>query len=259
MGARRPARHAPCSVFGALAAIACFVAAGALMLFVAVPAAGDDGLFARAGGTAAAAVRWPCWWSRPLAGVDEATGSSDQARRHRPWRSPSPGCCCSRSCPTVPASSPSAAAGADRGSASACSFSPNSRLLSRPGPARPRRGGRRLLSTSRLLGQTLAAVTVGILLAGGAGLGPVPLFVACALAVVAALCSLARYKSVTRAGGTMATYARIDFARPSEAGASGHRRSACGPRSLPAQGLTAPNPAPFPRRSRGFRPISRRP
>ena len=58
-----------------------------------------------------------------------------------------------------------------------------------------------LLSTSRLLGQTLAAVSVGILLAMGAGLGPVPLFVSVALAVVAALCSLARYKSVTKAGG----------------------------------------------------------
>jgi len=50
----------------------------------------------------------------------------------------------------------------------------------------------------------MAAVTVGILLAGGAGLGPVPLFVSCALAVVAALCSLARFRSVRRAGGTMA-------------------------------------------------------
>jgi DHA2 family multidrug resistance protein-like MFS transporter len=46
---------------------------------------------------------------------------------------------------------------------------------------------------------------VGILLASGGGLGPTPLFVACALAVVAALCSMARFWSVTRAGGTMAT------------------------------------------------------
>jgi len=62
-----------------------------------------------------------------------------------------------------------------------------------------------LLSTSRLLGQTMAAVVVGILLASGAGLGPTPLFVACALAVVAALCSMARFWSVTKAGGTMAS------------------------------------------------------
>jgi hypothetical protein len=32
-----------------------------------------------------------------------------------------------------------------------------------------------------------------------------PLMVSCALAVVAALCSLARFRSVTRAGGTMAS------------------------------------------------------
>ena len=46
---------------------------------------------------------------------------------------------------------------------------------------------------------------LGILLATGAGLGPTPLFVACALAVVAALCSLARFRSVMKAGGTMAS------------------------------------------------------
>jgi len=84
-------------------------------------------------------------------------------------------------------------------------FSPNSRLLIGQAPRERAAAAGGLLSTSRLLGQTLAAVTVGILLAGGAGLGPVPLFVACALAVVAALCSLARFRSVTRAGGTMAT------------------------------------------------------
>jgi DHA2 family multidrug resistance protein-like MFS transporter len=84
-------------------------------------------------------------------------------------------------------------------------FAPNSRLLIGQAPRNRAAAAGGLLSTSRLLGQTMAAVTVGILLAGGAGLGPVPLFVSCALAVVAALCSLARYKSVTRAGGTMAT------------------------------------------------------
>jgi MFS transporter, DHA2 family, multidrug resistance protein len=84
-------------------------------------------------------------------------------------------------------------------------FAPNSRLLIGQAPRERAAAAGGLLSTSRLLGQTLAAVTVGILLAGGAGLGPVPLYVAVALAVVAALCSLARYKSVTRAGGTMAT------------------------------------------------------
>ncbi len=84
-------------------------------------------------------------------------------------------------------------------------FAPNSRLLIGQSPRNRAAAAGGLLSTSRLLGQTMAAVVVGILLAGGAGLGPVPLFVACALAVVAALCSLARFRSVTKAGGTMAT------------------------------------------------------
>jgi DHA2 family multidrug resistance protein-like MFS transporter len=84
-------------------------------------------------------------------------------------------------------------------------FAPNSRLLIGQAPRDRAAAAGGLLSTSRLLGQTMAAVTVGILLAGGAGLGATPLFVAIALSVVAALCSLARYKSVTKAGGTMAT------------------------------------------------------
>ena len=80
-------------------------------------------------------------------------------------------------------------------------FAPNSRLLIGQAPRDRAAAAGGLLSTSRLLGQTLGAVTVGILLAGGAGLGRAPLFVACALAVVAALCSLARFRSVTKAGG----------------------------------------------------------
>ncbi|HLV08221.1 MAG TPA: MFS transporter, partial [Croceibacterium sp.] len=83
-------------------------------------------------------------------------------------------------------------------------FAPNSRLLIGQAPKDRAAAAGGLLSTSRLLGQTVAAVVVGILLAGGMGVGPTPLFVACALAVVAALCSLARYKSVIRAGATMA-------------------------------------------------------
>ncbi len=84
-------------------------------------------------------------------------------------------------------------------------FSPNSRLLIGQAPRERAAAAGGLLSTSRLLGQTLGAVTVGILLASGAGLGPVPLFVSMALAVVAALCSLARYQSVTKSGATLAS------------------------------------------------------
>ena len=71
-------------------------------------------------------------------------------------------------------------------------FAPNSRLLIGRAPRERAAAAGGLLSTSRLLGQTLAAVAVGILLAGGLGLGST-LFVSCALAVVAALCSLARF------------------------------------------------------------------
>ena len=74
-------------------------------------------------------------------------------------------------------------------------FAPNSRLLIGRAPKERAAAAGGLLSTSRLLGQTLAAVVVGILLAAGAGTGPTPLLVSCALAVVAALCSVARFRS----------------------------------------------------------------
>jgi DHA2 family multidrug resistance protein-like MFS transporter len=73
-------------------------------------------------------------------------------------------------------------------------FAPNTRLIiSRAPPERSAAAGG-LLSTSRLFGQTLAAVVVGMLLAGGMGLGPSPMVLSCALCVVAALCSLQRYR-----------------------------------------------------------------
>ena len=84
-------------------------------------------------------------------------------------------------------------------------FAPNSRLLIGQAPKTRAAAAGGLLSTSRLSGQTLAAAIVGILLATGLGLGPVPMLVACALSVVAALCSFARYTTLTRAGYTMAT------------------------------------------------------
>ncbi|MFB0611650.1 MFS transporter [Aurantiacibacter poecillastricola] len=72
-------------------------------------------------------------------------------------------------------------------------FSPNSRLLIGRAPRDRAAAAGGLLSTSRLFGQTMAAVVIGIVLAGGLGLGPVPLYVSCVLAVVAALCSMARF------------------------------------------------------------------
>jgi len=78
-------------------------------------------------------------------------------------------------------------------------FAPNSRLLIGRAPRNRAAAAGGLLSTSRLLGQTMAAVVVGILLAGGMGMGPTPLLVACALAVVAALCSMARFRTMRAA------------------------------------------------------------
>ena len=72
-------------------------------------------------------------------------------------------------------------------------FSPNSRLLIGRAPKERAAAAGGLLSTSRLLGQTLAAVAVGILLAGGLGTGATPMLFSCGLAVVAALCSFARF------------------------------------------------------------------
>ena len=79
-------------------------------------------------------------------------------------------------------------------------FAPNSRLLIGRAPKNRAAAAGGLLSTSRLLGQAMAAVVVGILLAGGLGLGPAPLLVACALAAVAALCSVARFRRVKAVG-----------------------------------------------------------
>ncbi len=73
-------------------------------------------------------------------------------------------------------------------------FAPNTRLVMANAPRDRSAAAGGLYSTSRLFGQTLAAVLVGILLAGNLGLGPVPMYVSCGLAVVAAACSLTRYR-----------------------------------------------------------------
>jgi DHA2 family multidrug resistance protein-like MFS transporter len=87
-------------------------------------------------------------------------------------------------------------------------FAPNSRLLIGQAPKARAAAAGGLLSTSRLSGQTLAAAMVGILLSLGLGLGPTPMLVACALSVVAALCSFARYTTVKRSGATLADLKR---------------------------------------------------
>jgi DHA2 family multidrug resistance protein-like MFS transporter len=73
-------------------------------------------------------------------------------------------------------------------------FAPNTRLLISRAPRDRAAAAGGLLSTSRLFGQTMAAVVVGMLLAGGLGMGPVPMLLACGLAMLAAVCSVTRYK-----------------------------------------------------------------
>ena len=191
--------------FSALGAIACFIAAGSLMLSLPFRLEEAMGYAPQEVGHAAAAVPADDAGGGAARRVDERPHRADQARRYRDGASRSPGCCCWRSCPTHPGETAIAWRLALTALGFGLFFAPNSRLLIGQAPRERAAAAGGLLSTSRLLGQTLAAVTVGILLAGGAGLGPHPLFVACALAVVAALCSLARFRSVTRAGGTMAT------------------------------------------------------
>ncbi|MXO64762.1 MFS transporter [Altererythrobacter endophyticus] len=74
-------------------------------------------------------------------------------------------------------------------------FAPNSRLLIGRAPKDRAAAAGGLLSTSRLLGQTMAAVVVGILLSSGLGVGAWPLAVSGALALVSAICSLVRFRS----------------------------------------------------------------
>ena len=80
-------------------------------------------------------------------------------------------------------------------------FAPNSRLLIGRAPRHRAAAAGGLLSTARLAGQALAAAEVGILFAHGAGFGPLPMALSCAFAVIAALCCLARFRSVRASGG----------------------------------------------------------
>ena len=73
-------------------------------------------------------------------------------------------------------------------------FAPNSRLIIGSAPRARSASAGGLLSTSRLLGQTLGASLVGAMLALGLGLSPVPLAIAAALATAAAAVSLIRLR-----------------------------------------------------------------
>ena len=73
-------------------------------------------------------------------------------------------------------------------------FAPNSRLLIGSAPADRSAAAGGLLSTSRLLGQTLGASIVGVLLAMNLGLGVAPAFVAAGFALIAAFGSAYRFR-----------------------------------------------------------------
>lgn len=74
-------------------------------------------------------------------------------------------------------------------------FAPNSRLIIGSAPSDRAAAAGGLLSTARLLGQTLGASVVGVMLALGLGLGPVPLIAAACFAALALLCSALRLKA----------------------------------------------------------------
>ena len=78
-------------------------------------------------------------------------------------------------------------------------FSPNSRLIISRAPKDRSAAAGGLLSTARMVGRTLGAVMVGMLLAGGMGMGPLPMALSAGLAVLAALCSMVRFRAVHKA------------------------------------------------------------
>ena len=78
-------------------------------------------------------------------------------------------------------------------------FAPNSRLIIGRAPKARAAAAGGMLSTSRLLGQTLGAAMIGVLLAAGMGTGPAPMAAAIVLCVLAAACGLTRFLTVRRA------------------------------------------------------------
>lgn len=84
---------------------------------------------------------------------------------------------------------------------------PNSRLMIGAAPRERSAAAGGLLSTTRLLGQTMAAASVGLMLTLGVGTGPVPMLAAAVLGVVAAGCSLVRFTTSRAQGGEKAAAA----------------------------------------------------
>jgi DHA2 family multidrug resistance protein-like MFS transporter len=78
-------------------------------------------------------------------------------------------------------------------------FSPNARMIVGNSPRERAAAAGGLLATGRLFGQTLGAALVGVTLSLGLGQGPVPMLACAALAVIAALASLARWRLAEKA------------------------------------------------------------
>lgn len=77
-------------------------------------------------------------------------------------------------------------------------LSPNARLVIGSAPRERAAAVGGLISTNRMVGQTLGATVLAALLAFGLGQGRVPAFVAMALAIVAGVCSVARLRPTIR-------------------------------------------------------------
>jgi DHA2 family multidrug resistance protein-like MFS transporter len=77
-------------------------------------------------------------------------------------------------------------------------LSPNARLIIGSAPIHRAAAAGGLISTNRLLGQTIGATLVATLLAVGLGNGPVPALAAAGMAAIAGLCSVARLNPAIR-------------------------------------------------------------
>jgi DHA2 family multidrug resistance protein-like MFS transporter len=76
---------------------------------------------------------------------------------------------------------------------------PNARLIVHSAPHERAASAGGLISTTRLTGQTLGATLLAALLSVGVGSGPVPALLAAGLAVLAGICSVARWRPMAGA------------------------------------------------------------
>lgn len=90
---------------------------------------------------------------------------------------------------------------------------PNARLIIGSAPRERAAAAGGLVSTVRLLGQTTGATVVALLLALGVGAGAAPSLVAAGLAVIAALCSIARLRPSIRNPDLTETRAEMPILR----------------------------------------------